>query len=274
MEQILPPPVAVAKSFGDLPDAKLFPEEKALIAGGPQAAARVRLRPGLRPPCAAQLDETPVPIPCGSRNAPRWPAGIAGASRSARDTVPPRPPGQRPRSSRSALTSSWIRRFPTGTGPDLAAPRNVSSSPRSPPPRRAPSPLAPAPLLSERGPSHPGRPQPGRSPPRLPPVRPSPVPGCHLLGPAAVLREGICVQGVVPADPGMATLRPGLRPEGVALRAVRLTGRARAGTFGAWRIGSWTGPGPGWTSRRSGPCSASRRGPITTASTARRRRRS
>ena len=36
-----------------------------------------------------------------------------------------------------------------------------------------------------------------------------------------------------------------------------------------WRsclTGCWTGPGPGWTSRRCGPCSASRRGPTTTAS--------
>ena len=44
-----------------------------------------------------------------------------------------------------------------------------------------------------------------------------------------------------------------------------------------WRTcltGSWTGPGPGWTSRRSAPCSASRRGRTATARPARRRRRS
>src|ERR1700750_3224386 len=35
-----------------------------------------------------------------------------------------------------------------------------------------------------------------------------------------------------------ATLRPGLRPEGVALRAVRLTASAQAGTFGAWLMTS------------------------------------
>ena len=36
----------------------------------------------------------------------------------------------------------------------------------------------------------------------------------------------------------ITTLRPGLRPEGVALRAVGLTGSAQAGTFGAWRMTS------------------------------------
>ena len=44
-----------------------------------------------------------------------------------------------------------------------------------------------------------------------------------------------------------------------------------------WRTcpaGSWTGPGPGWTSRRSGPCSGSRRGRTAPARTARPRRRS
>ena len=40
-----------------------------------------------------------------------------------------------------------------------------------------------------------------------------------------------------------ATLRPGLRPEGVALRAVRLTGRGEPGTFGAWLMISPSGTG-------------------------------
>ena len=39
----------------------------------------------------------------------------------------------------------------------------------------------------------------------------------------------------------VATLRPGLRPEGVALRAVRLTGRDEPGTFGAWLMTSPSG---------------------------------
>ena len=41
----------------------------------------------------------------------------------------------------------------------------------------------------------------------------------------------------------IATLRPGLRPEGVALRAVRLTGRGEPGTFGVWLMTSAGGTG-------------------------------
>ena len=41
----------------------------------------------------------------------------------------------------------------------------------------------------------------------------------------------------------IATLRPGLRPEGVALRAVRLTGRDDPGTFGTWPMTSASGTG-------------------------------
>jgi hypothetical protein len=40
-----------------------------------------------------------------------------------------------------------------------------------------------------------------------------------------------------------STLRPGLRPEGVALRAVRLTGRDEPGTFGVWLMTSAGGTG-------------------------------
>jgi hypothetical protein len=41
----------------------------------------------------------------------------------------------------------------------------------------------------------------------------------------------------------VATLRPGLRPEGVALRAVRLTGRDEPGTVGGWLMTSPSGMG-------------------------------
>src|SRR6266487_1854450 len=46
--------------------------------------------------------------------------------------------------------------------------------------------------------------------------------------------------GQVSKSPGprIPTLRPGLRPEGVALRAVRLTGRDEPGTFGVWLMTS------------------------------------
>ena len=80
LEQILPPPVAVAESFGDLPDAKLFPEEEAIIA---RAVPRRRLEFATGRACAravlAQLGEPPVPILRGPRNEPQWPAGIAGS---------------------------------------------------------------------------------------------------------------------------------------------------------------------------------------------------
>src|SRR5258708_17688702 len=41
--------------------------------------------------------------------------------------------------------------------------------------------------------------------------------------------------------PRNPTLRPGLRPEGVALRAVRLTGCDEPGTFGTWLMTSPSG---------------------------------
>ncbi len=41
----------------------------------------------------------------------------------------------------------------------------------------------------------------------------------------------------------LPTLRPGLRPEGVALRAVLLKDRGDPGTFGAWLMSSPNGMG-------------------------------
>src|SRR5947209_15170143 len=43
--------------------------------------------------------------------------------------------------------------------------------------------------------------------------------------------------------PKLPTLRPGLRPEGVALRAVRLTGRDEPGRVGGWLMTSPAGMG-------------------------------
>jgi 4'-phosphopantetheinyl transferase EntD len=80
LEQIVPPRVAVAESFGDLPDAKLLPEEEAVIA---RAVPRRRREFAVGRACAraalAQLGEPPVPILRGPRNEPQWPAGIAGS---------------------------------------------------------------------------------------------------------------------------------------------------------------------------------------------------
>src|SRR5205809_1030521 len=41
----------------------------------------------------------------------------------------------------------------------------------------------------------------------------------------------------------ISTLRQGLHPEGVALRAVRLTGRDEPGAVGGWPMTSASGPG-------------------------------
>jgi 4'-phosphopantetheinyl transferase EntD len=80
LEQILPPEVAVAEAFGDLPGAKLFPEEEAAIA---RAMPSRRTEFAAARECAhaalARLGEPPVPILRGPRGAPVWPAGVAGS---------------------------------------------------------------------------------------------------------------------------------------------------------------------------------------------------
>ena len=97
--------------------------------------------------------------------------------------------------------------------PRLAGQPNAGMSPRR---RRSPSRSGPRPLLL-------WAPQ-GRARRR----------------PASDLRRGSRSGPRNPSDPQPArlvqgsTLRPGLRPEGVALGAVWLTGSARAGTFGVW----------------------------------------
>ena len=76
----------------------------------------------------------------------------------------------------------------------------------------------------------------------------------------------------------LPVLRPGPGRAGRPAGSATPTRSTRPNTAGTccssparrWRTcstGSWTGPGPGWTSRRSGPCSASRRGRTATAST-------
>ena len=80
LEQILPPEVAVAETFGDQPGADLFPEEEAAIA---RAVPRRRREFATARKCAraalAQLGEPPVPILRGPRGAPLWPSGVAGS---------------------------------------------------------------------------------------------------------------------------------------------------------------------------------------------------
>jgi len=77
---ILPPAVAVAEEFGDVPGVRLFPEEEAVVA---QAVEKRRREFTTARACArAALDKLglpPVPIVPGLRGAPGWPAGIVGS---------------------------------------------------------------------------------------------------------------------------------------------------------------------------------------------------
>ncbi|MEU9118469.1 4'-phosphopantetheinyl transferase superfamily protein [Streptomyces sp. NPDC048506] len=80
IDQMLPPAVAAAESFGDPPDARLFPEERAAL--GEAGAARRREYTTVRH-CARRaigaLGLPPVPILPGVRGAPRWPDGVVGS---------------------------------------------------------------------------------------------------------------------------------------------------------------------------------------------------
>jgi 4'-phosphopantetheinyl transferase EntD len=80
IEELVPPEVAVAESFGDLPQARLFPEEEALIA---RAVDRRRREFATARACArtalAGLGLPPAPIGRGQRGAPAWPPGVVGS---------------------------------------------------------------------------------------------------------------------------------------------------------------------------------------------------
>jgi 4'-phosphopantetheinyl transferase EntD len=77
---ILPPEVAVAEEFGDLPHVTLFPDEEAVIANAVDkrrrefTTARACARTAL-----AKLGLPPVPIVPGLRGAPQWPPGVVGS---------------------------------------------------------------------------------------------------------------------------------------------------------------------------------------------------
>jgi 4'-phosphopantetheinyl transferase EntD len=80
IRDMLPPEVAVAEAFGDLPDVVLFPEEEAVIA---RAIDRRRAEFATARACAraalAQLGLAPAPIVPGLRGAPQWPPGVVGS---------------------------------------------------------------------------------------------------------------------------------------------------------------------------------------------------
>jgi 4'-phosphopantetheinyl transferase EntD len=80
LEQILPPQVAVAEAFGELPGAELFPEEEAAIARAvPRRRREFATARGCARAALAKLGEPPVPILRAPEGAPLWPAGVAGS---------------------------------------------------------------------------------------------------------------------------------------------------------------------------------------------------
>ena len=77
---ILPPQVAAAEAFGDLPGTVLFAEEEAVIA---KAVDKRRREFTTARACAraalAKLGVPAVPLVPGLRGAPQWPAGVVGS---------------------------------------------------------------------------------------------------------------------------------------------------------------------------------------------------
>jgi 4'-phosphopantetheinyl transferase EntD len=80
IEKIVPGGVACAEAFADPPDAVLFPQEEALVAG---AAASRRREFATGRHCArtalAALGFAQAPVLRGERGEPRWPPGIVGS---------------------------------------------------------------------------------------------------------------------------------------------------------------------------------------------------
>jgi 4'-phosphopantetheinyl transferase EntD len=80
IEELVPPAVAVAESFGDIPGARLFPEEEAVVA---RAVDKRRREFTTARACArtaqAGLGLPATPIGRGERGAPGWPPGVVGS---------------------------------------------------------------------------------------------------------------------------------------------------------------------------------------------------
>jgi 4'-phosphopantetheinyl transferase EntD len=80
IERILPPPVVAAESFGDDPDAALFPEEQAAVANAVEsrrrefATGRACARAAL-----ARLGRSAAAVLRGPGGAPQWPEGTVGS---------------------------------------------------------------------------------------------------------------------------------------------------------------------------------------------------
>ncbi|MFI7354736.1 4'-phosphopantetheinyl transferase [Streptomyces avidinii] len=80
IERILPAGVASAAEYADVPVPRLYPEERAAVAG---ASERRRRTFGTGRHCARRaLERLGVPagpVPVGGSGEPLWPAGVAGA---------------------------------------------------------------------------------------------------------------------------------------------------------------------------------------------------
>ncbi|MET9341900.1 4'-phosphopantetheinyl transferase superfamily protein [Nonomuraea sp. NPDC003804] len=80
IERILPAAVVAVEAFDDDPDARLFPEEEAVVA---RAVAKRREEFATVRGCArkalAELGLPPLPILPGERGAPIWPPGVVGS---------------------------------------------------------------------------------------------------------------------------------------------------------------------------------------------------
>jgi 4'-phosphopantetheinyl transferase EntD len=78
--EILPPQVAVADTFDDLPGTVLFPAEEAAIS---KAVDKRRREFTTATACArqalAKIGVPAAPLVPGERGAPRWPAGVVGS---------------------------------------------------------------------------------------------------------------------------------------------------------------------------------------------------
>lgn len=80
IERVLPPQVAAVESFGDIPDAVIFPEERAAIA---RAADSRRREFATARACArialTRLGRPTAAVLPGPRGAPQWPEGVVGS---------------------------------------------------------------------------------------------------------------------------------------------------------------------------------------------------
>ncbi|MFF8290539.1 4'-phosphopantetheinyl transferase [Streptomyces sp. NPDC016309] len=80
IDDVLPAAVLGAETFGDEPDGWLFPEESAALGevGEPRRREFTTVRHCARRAIGA-LGLAPVPLPPGTRGAPRWPDGVVGS---------------------------------------------------------------------------------------------------------------------------------------------------------------------------------------------------